>query len=219
MRLKFDYNSADEDINVTTVLPNSNRVSTFNHDEVSQYQYEDNGAEEVITEDFQTFENEVSELTQTTREEMYDQKFQPTQPLSVQPTAINNNKKPLSAAQQTHILPQSSVSCSSSQTDIINIHDDSPVIELNSNNLTVVSSNPQLMTSSSSISTPVIASVSSNCTSNRPASVLRDQWDAFGELVANEFRNLNSDVSRKHLKRKIMQAMLEVGEEDDTFIK
>ncbi|EDW92442.1 uncharacterized protein LOC6531944 [Drosophila yakuba] len=43
----------------------------------------------------------------------------------------------------------------------------------------------------------------------------RDQWDAFGELIASEFRNLNSEVSRKRLKRKIMQVMLEVGEEDD----
>lgn len=46
-------------------------------------------------------------------------------------------------------------------------------------------------------------------------SVIRDQWDAFGELIANEFRNLNSAISRKKLKRKIMQIMLEVGEEDD----
>ncbi|XP_016992193.1 uncharacterized protein LOC108053968 [Drosophila rhopaloa] len=43
----------------------------------------------------------------------------------------------------------------------------------------------------------------------------RDQWDAFGELIASEFRNLNSEISRKRLKRKIMQVMLEVGEEDD----
>ncbi|KAH8402266.1 hypothetical protein KR009_010885 [Drosophila setifemur] len=43
----------------------------------------------------------------------------------------------------------------------------------------------------------------------------RDQWDAFGELIANEFRNLNSEVSRKRLKRRIMLVMLEVGEEDD----
>ncbi|EDW32440.1 GL10439 [Drosophila persimilis] len=46
-------------------------------------------------------------------------------------------------------------------------------------------------------------------------SIARDQWDSFGELIANEFRNLNSDISRKRLKRKIMQVMLEVGEEDD----
>ncbi|XP_023171838.2 uncharacterized protein LOC111600108 [Drosophila hydei] len=44
---------------------------------------------------------------------------------------------------------------------------------------------------------------------------VRDQWDAFGELIANEFRNLNSMISRKKLKRRIMQIMLEVGEEDD----
>ncbi|KAH8233028.1 hypothetical protein KR026_003364 [Drosophila bipectinata] len=43
----------------------------------------------------------------------------------------------------------------------------------------------------------------------------RDQWDAFGELIANEFRNLNSEIFRKRLKRKIMQVMLEIGEEDD----
>ncbi|XP_068145347.1 uncharacterized protein [Drosophila tropicalis] len=43
----------------------------------------------------------------------------------------------------------------------------------------------------------------------------RDQWDAFGELIANEFRNLNSPLSRKKLKRRIMQIILEVGEEDD----
>lgn len=44
---------------------------------------------------------------------------------------------------------------------------------------------------------------------------LRDQWDTFGDLIATEFRHLNSDISRKKLKRKIMQAMLEVGEDDD----
>ncbi|XP_017463719.1 PREDICTED: uncharacterized protein LOC108357135 [Rhagoletis zephyria] len=43
----------------------------------------------------------------------------------------------------------------------------------------------------------------------------RDQWDAFGELIATEFRHLNSDFSRRKLKRKIMQAMLEISEEDD----
>ncbi|KAL7737466.1 hypothetical protein ACLKA6_007604 [Drosophila palustris] len=48
-----------------------------------------------------------------------------------------------------------------------------------------------------------------------PPGVIRDQWDAFGELIANEFRNLNSPISRKKLKRRIMQIMLEVGEEDD----
>ncbi|ALC42640.1 CG10904 [Drosophila busckii] len=48
-----------------------------------------------------------------------------------------------------------------------------------------------------------------------PASINRDQWDAFGEMIANEFRNLNSAVSRKKLKRKIMQVVLEIGEEDD----
>ncbi|EDW71373.1 uncharacterized protein [Drosophila virilis] len=46
-------------------------------------------------------------------------------------------------------------------------------------------------------------------------SSLRDQWDSFGELIANELRNLKSSISRKKLKRKIMQVMLEVGEEDD----
>ncbi|XP_014095652.1 uncharacterized protein [Bactrocera oleae] len=44
----------------------------------------------------------------------------------------------------------------------------------------------------------------------------RDEWDAFGELIATEFRNLNSVSSKKKLKRKIMQAMLEIGEEDDS---
>ncbi|EDW01923.1 uncharacterized protein LOC6560039 [Drosophila grimshawi] len=48
-----------------------------------------------------------------------------------------------------------------------------------------------------------------------PPRVNRDQWDAFGELIANEFRNLNSAISRKKLQRKIMRIMLEVGEEDD----
>ncbi|XP_037948407.1 uncharacterized protein LOC119679891 [Teleopsis dalmanni] len=45
--------------------------------------------------------------------------------------------------------------------------------------------------------------------------IIRDQWDAFGQLIATEFHNLNSDVSRRKLKRKIMQAMVEIGEEDD----
>lgn len=53
------------------------------------------------------------------------------------------------------------------------------------------------------------------CGPTSQPSTKRDQWDAFGELIANEFRNLNSAISRKILKRKIMQIMLEVGEEDD----
>ncbi|XP_039957227.1 uncharacterized protein LOC120772586 [Bactrocera tryoni] len=44
----------------------------------------------------------------------------------------------------------------------------------------------------------------------------RDEWDAFGELIATEFRHLNSLSSKKKLKRKIMQAILEIGEEDDS---
>ncbi|KAH8261661.1 hypothetical protein KR044_013014 [Drosophila immigrans] len=55
----------------------------------------------------------------------------------------------------------------------------------------------------------------SNAPGAAQPSIIRDQWDAFGELIANEFRNLNSAISRKKLKRKIMQIMLEVGEEDD----
>lgn len=61
-------------------------------------------------------------------------------------------------------------------------------------------------------------SSTSNCCSqdaNHSRKPVRDQWDAFGELIANELRNYNSDISRKRLKRKIMQSMLEVGEEDD----
>lgn len=54
-----------------------------------------------------------------------------------------------------------------------------------------------------------------NTSGSSQCNAVRDQWDAFGELIANEFRNLNSAVSRKILKRKIMQVMLEVGEEDD----
>lgn len=54
-----------------------------------------------------------------------------------------------------------------------------------------------------------------NASGSYQSSATRDQWDAFGELIANEFRNLNSSVSRKILKRKIMQIILEVGEEDD----
>ncbi|XP_011199143.2 uncharacterized protein LOC105223193 [Bactrocera dorsalis] len=46
----------------------------------------------------------------------------------------------------------------------------------------------------------------------------RDEWDAFGELIATEFRHLNSVSSKKKLKRKIMQAMLEIGEEDDSIL-
>uniref|UniRef100_A0A0K8V939 Uncharacterized protein n=2 Tax=Bactrocera latifrons TaxID=174628 RepID=A0A0K8V939_BACLA len=46
----------------------------------------------------------------------------------------------------------------------------------------------------------------------------RDEWDAFGELIATEFRHLNSVSSKKKLKRKIMQAMLEIGEEDDSTL-
>ncbi|XP_017070525.1 uncharacterized protein LOC108107490 [Drosophila eugracilis] len=66
------------------------------------------------------------------------------------------------------------------------------------------SSAPNRLTEGPMVSAPVHIAPSS-----------RDQWDAFGELIASEFRNLNSEVSRKRLKRKIMQVMLEIGEEDD----
>lgn len=114
------------------------------------------------------------------------------------------NKNPLSLSHQTHILTQP-LSCSSQPHDIISKNNDSTVIELDPNNLTVDSLNSELVTTSSAI------------ISNGPpaASVLRDQWDVFGELVANEFRNLSSDNSRRRLKRKFMEAMLEIEEEDN----
>ncbi|XP_055378370.1 uncharacterized protein LOC129610067 [Condylostylus longicornis] len=43
----------------------------------------------------------------------------------------------------------------------------------------------------------------------------RDEYDLFGEFVANELRNLNHDSSRKKLKRRIMKAMLDTANEDD----
>ncbi|XP_037811526.1 uncharacterized protein LOC119603553 [Lucilia sericata] len=226
MRVRFDFSNAEDDHNVSTVLPNSSGSSnTTQPDDVSQFQYDDNVTEEIITDDYQSFENEVIEVDQTNcREEGCDQKYQP-------PTQLQNNQelttissrnftKSLNKTKSQHLPPISS-SCTSSQTEVININDDSSsIIELSSNNLSVVSSHSNTIsaasaTSSSSLTTPLISSISTSSSSNRPVTVVRDQWDAFGELVANEFRNLNSEVSRKRLKRKIMQAMLEVGEEDD----
>ncbi|XP_065368389.1 uncharacterized protein LOC135960914 [Calliphora vicina] len=214
LRVKFDINNSEDDINVTTVLASSSGSSNnTNPEDLTQFHYDDNVTEEVITDDFQSFENEVIEVNQTNcREEIYDQKYQPPQQL---PNSQELSSRSLvkSAAK---IKSQPSSASSSSQTDVINIDDDSSILELSSNNLTS-HSNIITATSSSSplLSIPVVSSISSTSSSNRPAQILRDQWDAFGELVANEFRNFNSEVSRKRLKRKIMQAMLEVGEEDD----
>ena len=74
-----------------------------------------------------------------------------------------------------------------------------------------ISTTPSMTTRRDS---PTLSTIDKQNFVNPPA-VIRDQWDAFGELIANEFRNLNSPISRKKLKRRIMQIMLEVGEEDD----
>ncbi|KAM7343124.1 uncharacterized protein ACRADG_010266 [Cochliomyia hominivorax] len=224
MRLKFDFNTSEDDINVTTVtIPSSGSSGSNNtsNAEELQYQYDDNVSEEVITDDFQNFENEIVELEQSNcREEVHDQKYQPPSQssqnqdlssISARNLRSSNNKK------NSPNLLQNSSANSSSQTEVININEDSSIIELNSNNLSVVPSHTHIISSVSTSSPTGTTPISSSSSSNRPASVLRDQWDAFGELVANEFRNLNSDVSRKRLKRKIMQAMLEVGEEDDNL--
>lgn len=50
---------------------------------------------------------------------------------------------------------------------------------------------------------------------SRDSNSTRDECDTFAEFVANELRNLSSDFSRKKMKRKIMQAMLEVWNEED----
>ena len=231
MRLKFDFNNTEEDINISSAVLDNNSsasVNATNPEDLSHFPYnDDNGSEEVVTDDYQSFENAVVEVTPptTTREEVYDQKYQPPQtanhehhPSTVVATRsfTNNLKKQ---------KPSSANSSSSAvSTEIISINDEASVVELNTSNLTVMPSSHSLITttatsscSSSSVPTPVIASVTSGYSSNRPSNVLHDQWDAFGELVANEFRNLNSELSRKRLKRKIMQAMLEIGEEDDSL--
>lgn len=234
MRLKFDYNSAEDDLNASTVLANSsgNSNNNINPEDLTLFQCDENVTEEVITDDYQSFENEVVEIEDNNcREEVYDQKYQPptqtssnSQELSnistLNFTKSTNNKKNSQNFSSHHHASTSS----SSQTEVININEDSAIIELNSNNLTVIPSNHNISSTTTStattipsITTPIISSISS-CSSNRPISILRDQWDAFGELVANEFRNLNSELSRKRLKRKIMQAMLEVGEEDDNLL-
>ncbi|XP_023303094.2 uncharacterized protein LOC111685087 [Lucilia cuprina] len=223
MRVRFDFSNSEDDLNVSTVLPNNSGSSnTTQSEDVSQFQYDDNVNEEIITDDYQSFENEVIEVDQTnSRGEGYDQKYQPPAQLqkNQELTSIStrNFSQSLNKTKSQH-LPAHSSTCTSSQTEVININDDSSsVIELSSNNISVVSSHSNTIpataaTTSSSLNTPVISTSSS---SNRPVTIVRDQWDAFGELVANEFRNLNSEVSRKRLKRKIMLAMLEVGEEDD----
>ncbi|KNC20919.1 hypothetical protein FF38_00330 [Lucilia cuprina] len=223
MRVRFDFSNSEDDLNVSTVLPNNSGSSnTTQPEDVSQFQYDDNVNEEIITDDYQSFENEVIEVDQTnSRGEGYDQKYQPPTQLQKKQelTSISsrNFSQSLNKTKSQH-LPANSSTCTSSQTEVININDDSSsVIELSSNNISIVSSHSNTIpataaTTSSSLNTPVISTSSS---SNRPVTIVRDQWDAFGELVANEFRNLNSEVSRKRLKRKIMQAMLEVGEEDD----
>lgn len=216
LRLKFDFNSPENDLNVSTVLPNSSGSSnSTNPEDLSQFQYDDN--ERVVTDDFQSFENEVVE--QNSVDEAFDEKYQSPQQQALSTVSPRSFIKSSNHHKSQHLM-QSSSACSSSRTDVININEDPSIIELNSNNVTVVPSHSHILsTPSSSVTTPVISAITSSNSSNRPESILRDQWDAFGELVANEFRNLNSEISRKRLKRKIMHAMLEVGEEDDQLMK
>lgn len=42
-----------------------------------------------------------------------------------------------------------------------------------------------------------------------------DEHQLFGEFVAQELRGLKSEESRKKLKRKILQVVIDIGEEDD----
>lgn len=214
MRLKFDFNSTEDDTNMSSVeVSNNNAGSADNQEDFGHHQYnDDNGAEEIITDDFQTFDNNVVQITTpTTHEEVHDHKYRPPQTVRHDQSArcyTNNLKKQ---------KPTSTCASSSSQTEILNTNEDASIVQLNSSDLSVMPT-PSLTTtsaSSSTVVTPVITTITSENSSNKQSNAVRDQWDAFGELVATEFRNLNSEVSRKRLKRKIMQAMLEVGEEDD----
>lgn len=240
MRLRFDYNSAEDDVNVTMLPSNTNSSSAstqHNEEIVQQYQeYDEEDIDEAATEEFHNFEvNDV----------VNDQKYQPhsVTPVQHQPpviAAITSNARSLFTqptnnhkSSQTH-----STKKSSAHTEIVNMsNEDTSIIELNANNVTVISSSTPstaLTTNTPSNSSCSSLGTASNThfvnsaddasttvnTLNKPSMampVVRDQWDAFGELVATEFRNLNSDISRKKLKRKIMQAMLEVGEEDDAL--
>lgn len=237
MRLRFDYNSAEDDVNVTMLPAAANTNDDISH----QYQYEENN-EETPNEDFHQLENELNEVVGHTvqqREETMDQKYlPPIQQQNMSNVRTNAQKKTPHTVLHSPIAT-SSTGPSGAHIEITNINtDSSSTMELNSNNLAIISTNPTLITSSSTTSpaipccvsattaTPIISSVASVGSNPNPniittsspslsTACTRDQWDSFGELVATEFRNLNSDISRKKLKRKIMQAMLEVGEEDD----
>ncbi|XP_075168791.1 uncharacterized protein LOC142240930 [Haematobia irritans] len=230
MRLKFDYNSSEDDVNITMIsAPNTN----CNDDISSNYQYEDQNEDAPTAEDYQQFENEINEVVggqSTVREDTIDQKYIPNsiqQQICIAKPVQNQKKISQNCSKNSiHVPP-------SSYAEIVNLshHDNtSSTVEINAND--VANNNATLISSSNTLTTTV-PSLASTSVSNTPAigSIIcsssntntslshhitaRDQWDSFGELVATEFRNLNSDLSRKKLKRKIMQAMLEVGEEDD----
>ncbi|XP_073845628.1 uncharacterized protein [Musca autumnalis] len=250
MRLRFEYNSTEEDANVTVVpQPSTTNNANQGADDMSQLHYEeDNNAAETSHEDFQNFENELNEAIDAGRseqmtivsEETIDQKYIPTIQQQRAPQQVQHQHFSVStsrsSAQQKQNQQYSNVTTNTSSdnnnhhgnSDIINLnHENTSIIELNSSNLsTALISNNKGNNNEMSPSTPINPVASSTSSSfnpnqtttttiNTPAPATRDQWDAFGELVATEFRNLNSDLSRKKLKRKIMQAMLEVGEEDD----
>ncbi|XP_005183396.1 probable protein kinase DDB_G0277539 [Musca domestica] len=254
MRLRFDYNSAEEDVHVTVIPQNNSSSSTtsnqYSNDDTSQLQYEDNHGE-TSTEDFQNFENELNEVgtngeggaaVQSTlvSEETIDQKYLPTlqqqhqmqkQHFISTPRTYLQQKPKQQHAAPSHNYSTLTTNNSASETNhagnVIHLNHENAasIIELNSSNISSAvlhsNSNNNVTTSSPSATmvnnNPVIASSSNtnHTTVTTSTPVARDQWDAFGELVATEFRNLNSDLSRKKLKRKIMQAMLEIGEEDD----
>ncbi|XP_013106915.2 uncharacterized protein LOC106086690 [Stomoxys calcitrans] len=240
MRLKFDYNSAEDDVNITMLsAPNA----SSNEDISSNYQYEEQTEETSPAEVCQNFENELNAVVNDQampREDSLDQKYipPPVQQMQQQQLQMPTNKS-YSQKKATLSAANNSIHISPGYAEIVNLssHDNAAAIEINAHDMAVVTSHNQALmpsstTSTSSvptstaaasvIETPVIASVvcgSSNVSTSLSQSPLapRDQWDSFGELVATELRNLNSDLSRKKLKRKIMQAMLEVGEQDDAL--
>uniref|UniRef100_A0A1A9VGM6 MADF domain-containing protein n=1 Tax=Glossina austeni TaxID=7395 RepID=A0A1A9VGM6_GLOAU len=197
MRLRQTYNRSPQEEFVTGNNDNDDSNPSTIPEELNQFFSDDAKVDEEenplveADENFQRPDDDINKLENSDRIENHDQKYQT-------PTTTTNSskmKKPV----------------------ITNT-----VIEIVNGNCKTIAAPHKQLSPSVSDSYPTAGSFVT-LSSQQSAAILdrpnttqaHDQWDAFGNVIATELRNLYSDTSRKKLKRKIMQAMLDVGEEDD----
>uniref|UniRef100_A0A1A9X4H8 MADF domain-containing protein n=1 Tax=Glossina brevipalpis TaxID=37001 RepID=A0A1A9X4H8_9MUSC len=199
MRLRQTYNRTPQEEFVTGNDNDGDSNQSTIPDELNQFFCDDAKIDEEehtlveTDENFQRLDDDINKLENSDKNENHNQKCQETA------TAQNSSKMKKPSITNT-------------------------VIEIvNGNCKTISAPNKQQLSSSVNNSYPATGSFvtlssqqSAAILENRPNNATaHDEWDAFGNVIATELRNLYSDTSRKKLKRKIMQAILDVGEEDD----